>query len=461
MTSSVKLPSLLRRPHPRAPFASTEHGGTTAAEVREAVASHAPASSSDSAISASARVQSPSGVGSTSGTVLVPPAPGSATTAAARWLFVRSFVRALTDHRTFDLRANPALWLGFVLALPIPMLAFAANASAFVVLLSIPAPVVWAVVLGAAGRVGILANEARARLEREVEEARRRAQKSEKALGREAARREVLEQQKNAVISELRLAQAVQSTLVPANVLRPEVEVAVRQIPCQYVGGDYLHATVVDDRWVYLAVADVSGHGIAAALVVARVHGLVRRYALEKKTPEGMLEELNRAALNILKHTYFFMTIGVFRLDLRDGTVDYATAGHPGQVLLRAEGKIEILRTPNRLLGMDADIFDADLPSATTRLEPGDTLVLFTDGLFEILGGEGQELLGEKELHKRIAGVRGLAPSLMVGEILQELSDFQGHSEFEDDLSLMVARYRGPERPGTASGTGTSATRSA
>jgi sigma-B regulation protein RsbU (phosphoserine phosphatase) len=360
---------------------------------------------------------------------------------ARRWRFFRSFVRALTDHRTFDLRGNPALWLGFVLGFPLPILLFAAGAATWLTLLAVPAPVVWAIVLGAAGRVGILAQEEQDRLSREVEKARVQAQTTERALGHEAAKRAALEQRESAAQSELKLAAAVHSTLVPSNLSRPEVEVAVRVIPCQYVGGDYLLASVVDDRWLYLGVADVAGHGIAAALVVARVHGLVRRLTMERRRPEAILEELNRAALNILKHTYFFMTFAIFRLDLKDGSLEYATAGHPAQVLLRADGRLESLRTPNRLLGMDADIFDAEEPSATTRLAPGDTLVLFTDGVFEVPGEADGELLGEAGLRNRIARLRGLAPSLLAGEVLQEVAEFQGDSVFEDDVSLMVARF--------------------
>jgi sigma-B regulation protein RsbU (phosphoserine phosphatase) len=367
---------------------------------------------------------------------------------APRWSFLRAFARALTDHRTFDLRRNPALWLGFLLAAPIPFLAIAAAAPAWLVLVAVPAPVLWAVVLGAAGRVGILAEELAERSHREAEDALRRARSTEEALRTEARRRKDLEAQAHAVTSDLRLAQAVHSTLLPANVARPEVEVAVRQIPCQFVGGDYLHASVVDDRWLYLCVADVAGHGIAASLVVARIHGLVRRQTLERKMPETILEELNRAALAILKHTYFFMTFGVFRLDLSNGTLDYATAGHPAQVLLRADGRRELLRTPNRLLGMDADIFDADRPSATETLAQGDTLVLFTDGLFEILGGPGgDEVLGERKLHERIDSVRSLTPSLIAGEVLQDLADYQGTSAFEDDVSMIVARFKEPSKP--------------
>jgi serine phosphatase RsbU (regulator of sigma subunit) len=376
-----------------------------------------------------------------------PPAPPVPPTPQG-WRFLRAFLRALTDEGTFHLRENPSLWLGFFLAIPIPLLLFAVKAPLWIKVLAVFAPLAWAVILGAAGRVGTLAQEEQERLTREMRRARAVAEHAqetlavaEEALDAEVARRKELELRQRAVLNELKLAQAVQSTLVPANVIRPEVEVAVRQIPSAYVGGDYLHANVVDGRWLYLCVADVSGHGISAALVVARIHGMVRRLTLEKQHPEAMLDAIHRAALQILQHTYFFLTVGMFRLDLADGTLDYATAGHPGQVLLRADGTMEILRTPNRLLGMDADVFDSERPSDSTKLKPGDMLVLFTDGLFEILQGGQGTVLGESGLRQRIAGLSGLAPTLMAGEILQELADFQGHSKFEDDVSLMVARF--------------------
>lgn len=371
--------------------------------------------------------------------------------------FLRAFFRALGNRDTYDVRRNPTLWLGFVMALPIPFLVWAAQAPTWLLLSSIPAPLFWSFVLGAAGRVGLRAAIETERLEEVIEATLEEAEAVEasyqEALYEEVERRTDLERRERAVESELRLAEAVHRTLLPDSIQRPDVEVAVRQIPSQFIGGDYLYASVVGERYLYLCVGDVSGHGVSAALVVARLHGLIRRLTHAKRAkPVTILEQVNSAALEIFQHTYFFMTFAVFRLDLETGKLRYATAGHPAQVLLRTDGSVQRLRTPNRLLGIDGDIFDEHHPSDRVQLEPGDSVVLFTDGLFEILSGENEKVLGEQGLHDRIATLQGLSPALMAGEILQDLADFQGQSTFADDVSLMVVTYRGHEPEDDAEG---------
>ncbi len=359
------------------------------------------------------------------------------------WRYLRAFIRALTDEKTYDVRRNPSLWMGFLLAIPIPVLTFLAGADLWLKLLSLFAPATWAIILGSAGRVGKIAEEEKWRaLVAHAEEKAHRVE-AEEALGEEKRIRINLEKSHEAVTAELKLAQAVQATLMPENVRRDDAEVVVRQIPSRFVGGDYVHVNVVEGKYLYLCIADVSGHGIAAALVVARIHGLVRRLTLTKKRPEAMLERINRSAMHIFTHTYFFMTVGVFRVDLTTGVMEYATAGHPAQVLLRANGEIEMLRTPNRLLGMDPDIFSETRPSETVQLEAGDGLVLFSDGLYEVLQHSTGKVLEEAGLYERIRQAASLAPSLMVGEILQDLASFQGSSEFEDDVTLVAMRYTG------------------
>ncbi len=355
---------------------------------------------------------------------------------ASKMRFLQAFWSALRDEETYDLRKNPSLWIGFVLAVPIPMLTFFAGAPGWLKLATLPAPFFWALIIGATGRVGIEAHEESLRLEGEVSVAH-------ETLGEEVVKRQALEVEQKEVVSELKLAQAIQATLLPESISRPDCEAVARCIPTRYIGGDYVHCQVVAGKWLYLVLLDVSGHGISAAMVVARLHGMVRRLTLTKQSPVQMLQRLNTAAGELLQHTYFFLTAVVARIDLENGELEYATAGHPAQLLLRKNGSIEELRTRNRLLGMDDDILARDLPSKRVMLQPGDSVVLFSDGLFELLkDGEG-DVLGEDGLRDRIAGLGELPPPLLIGEVLQDLAQYQGSSGFDDDVSILVARYLG------------------
>lgn len=368
-------------------------------------------------------------------------APSSAEGAAAgtafgrrRLPYIRAFFRALVDPETFDARRNPSVWLGALLAVPIPILLAFTKAPIWVEILAFSAPVAWGAILGAAGRVATLESEAVHRLEVQAAAAK-------SAAAAAAVRSDRLEAEQKAMTDELKLAQAIQKTMVPPDIVRPDLQVVVKHIPSSFVGGDYLQASTPRPDLLYLCIGDVSGHGVAAALVVSRLHGVVRRLILEQKSPVQFLDELNKAALRVLQHTYFFVTFAVFRIDLATRRIEYATAGHPAQLLLRADGRVEPLSTPNRLLGMDVDVFDPDRPVDATTFEPGDSLVLFTDGLFEIPGQEDGEILGEQGLGEMLGNLGGLPPALIAGDVLRELADFQGDSKFEDDVSLMVARF--------------------
>ena len=368
--------------------------------------------------------------------------------------FVRDLVRALGDEKTYDVRGNPSLTLGFLLAIPIPLLTWVADADVWLKLLTLPAPMLWGALLGAAGRVGALAQERNEALVQQVHRVEDEKQEAVVNLVEETDRRVQLETEKDEIVSELKLAQTIQATLLPNPIQRRNVECVARSIPTRYIGGDYVHANLIEDRWLYMVLFDVSGHGISAAMVVSRLHGMVRRLTLTKQRPVQMLQRLNQAAQQLLQHTYFFLTAVAARIDLETGELDYATAGHPAQILLRRDGSIEKLRTRNRLLGMDDDIISRVEPSKRAMLQPGDTVVFFTDGLFEVLKGGDGDVLGEEGLHDRFEGLGGLGPSMIIGEVLQELAQYQGSSEFEDDVTMLVARYLGndgdakPDEPG-------------
>jgi sigma-B regulation protein RsbU (phosphoserine phosphatase) len=241
---------------------------------------------------------------------------------------------------------------------------------------------------------------------------------------------------------ELALAGRVHHSLLPADVEHPQVSIAVRQIPCSIVGGDYLHVAFPRLDLLYLCVGDVSGHGVAASLVVSRIHGFIQRWIFEQRTPEEIVRLLDGAVKEILEHSAFFMTFAVFRVDLAASTIDYATAGHPDQWLLRADRReVERLSTGNGLLGTrDARIL-GDVRTSRATFGPDDALILFTDGLFEVLPKGAGEMLGEDGLFRGISTMTAVRASSLADEIIGMVKAFGRVGAFQDDVSLLVAKF--------------------
>jgi serine phosphatase RsbU (regulator of sigma subunit) len=140
------------------------------------------------------------------------------------------------------------------------------------------------------------------------------------------------------------------------------------------------------------------------------------------------------------------MTFAVLRIDLAGLRIEYATAGHPAQYLLRSGRCVEELSTPNAALGLQSIVGNPEQSVGSTTYAPGDSLLLFTDGIFETRARGGSETWGEENL--RAGFVRhGLhAPGDMMAAILAEATDFHGGRDFADDVSLLVARL-GVPRP--------------
>jgi serine phosphatase RsbU (regulator of sigma subunit) len=380
------------------------------------------------------------------------PAEGGAAGRAARsrWApFLRAFAGALRDPASYDLRRSVGAWLGLLLALPIPVLAFAADPPLWTLIVASAAPVLWAVILGATVRVAQLRGL-------ETEEVRSHAASAgvahadERSALHAAARRELMERHRLESLQEvmdieLALAQRVHESLLPRDVATAEVQVVVRQIPCSFVGGDYLHVSFPAPDVLYLCVGDVSGHGVSAALVVSRIHGLVEELVLAQRSPADLLQDLHQGAVRVLGDTPLFLTFAACRLDLVGGRVDYATAGHPPQLLVRPGGAVERLSTAHGLLGTSHSEVLGTLPSESAALRPGDTLVLFTDGLFEVAPrGGGGERLGESKLSEEIRRLAHRGPAEIAEEVLRRVTAFGREGPFEDDVSLVVVRYAGP-----------------
>ncbi|HVG07271.1 MAG TPA: PP2C family protein-serine/threonine phosphatase, partial [Thermoanaerobaculia bacterium] len=236
------------------------------------------------------------------------------------------------------------------------------------------------------------------------------------------------------VRDELEVARELQEDLLPHNVPPiPGYDFAHSYRTANEVGGDYYDLTPLADGRVALLVGDASGHGMAAGLVMAIANATLKTALDLDPNPERVIRLLNRTLCRTGTNRTF-MTVFYALLDPETGEMEYVCAGHPFPLLRRADGTIEELGCGGLPLGMRDPL---DLCSESVVLEPGDLLLLYTDGLAEALDTKGNEAFG----YPRITALTraGGSPHAVHERILRAFDSHIGNEPIRDDLTLLVA----------------------
>ena len=260
------------------------------------------------------------------------------------------------------------------------------------------------------------------------------------ARERRAYERELVRAKEKAEQSEANarsLARTLQSTLIPPiPPVVPGLDVAAVYRPAgtgEEVGGDFYDVfQVAEDDWV-VVVGDVCGKGVEAAVVTALVRYTLRASAVRVREPSAMLRDLNSALLRGRSNR--FCTVGVVRLrrDADGWSATVGSAGHPLAVLLRLTAPAQQLGEPGSLLGV---LDDVELNDTTTPLEPGDTLLLYTDGVPE--ARRKGDFYGEPRLIQVAEENLGRAAAL-TDALLTDVLAFQG-GHARDDIAIVAVR---------------------
>ena len=238
---------------------------------------------------------------------------------------------------------------------------------------------------------------------------------------------------------ELQVARQLQTSMIPlAGRLFPErgeVEIAGMMTPASEVGGDFFDAFFVDDRHLFLCVGDVSGHGIPAALFMARTMGLIRIAAMGTRAPDRLLERINEQ-LCAGNDSNVFVTLFCAFLDVSSGRLVYANAGHSAPIVAHA-GRASLLPLPKGALvgvipGTRYEAKEGELPE-------GVTLVCFTDGVTEAFSAEGREFSQERLLDVVAANSGGSIEDLL-DAVQRALAGFLGDTPPGDDCTLLAVR---------------------
>jgi serine phosphatase RsbU (regulator of sigma subunit) len=235
---------------------------------------------------------------------------------------------------------------------------------------------------------------------------------------------------------DLTQAAEIQKRLLPGDPPRfGNFDIAGANIPCYEVGGDYYDFIPIDADRLGVVIADVSGKGISASLLMASLRAALLAEVKPGFDIAGMAGRLNdfvhRSTDSKSFITFFFGAI-----DRRTGDLHYVNAGHNPPFVVRKSGEIVALGTSGFALGMFPGV---SFEPGTVRLEAGDTAVLFTDGIPEARNAVGKEFT-EVRLRDLVADRRNLAAGEICREVLEEAHSFAAATEPCDDITLVVLR---------------------
>jgi phosphoserine phosphatase RsbU/P len=249
----------------------------------------------------------------------------------------------------------------------------------------------------------------------------------------------ILENLTARIRDEVNKAAQIQQALLPSHIFSfPGIELAADLKTCTELGGDIYDYFLVDRDRLCLVVADVSGHGVQAGMMTtatkASLHTLIRQGIT---TPGLLVSGMNGAILATTGQT-LLMTCIVAIIDLGDRQIRYANAGHNFPYLYRkCTRSVEMLQnSPCFPLGFDANsLYEENI----VEFSPGDALVLYSDGIPECSNAAGD--YGYKRFENCLSSLAEQSPGDCVNQILRSLSEFRGNEGFEDDVTLVVARF--------------------
>jgi phosphoserine phosphatase RsbU/P len=256
------------------------------------------------------------------------------------------------------------------------------------------------------------------------------------AIRIEHARLAEVEQSEKLMELELAQASEIQAMLLPTDAPAcPGYDLAGHNLPCHTVGGDYFDFVPYSDGKIALIVGDVSGKGLPAALLMSSLQARVQMLRETCPDPASAVTLLNR---NLAERCPLgkFITFFYALLDPATGILSYSNAGHNYPLLLRANGSVEKLAGGGMVLGLFAD---SRYELRETRLESGDMLALYSDGVTEACSPQGDEF-GEDGLAKFLGQRRAEPCTDLVSELIDYIRAWHGSGSFTDDFTIVFVK---------------------
>src|SRR3954464_5737510 len=240
---------------------------------------------------------------------------------------------------------------------------------------------------------------------------------------------------------DLKIAREIQRILLPAEA--PAIagfEINGLNIPASQVSGDYFDYIQVDEERLGVAIADVSGKGVPASLIMAICRSVLQSEAARNPSPADVLRKVNRQLYPDIKED-MFISMAYLVLDHQNDGVTLARAGHDAPLLYQRESQtITPIKSPGMVVGIDSgSVFDRLTVDFSVPLQRNDCLVLYTDGVTETLNSEGDEYGVDRMMQSVRASANDGAPAI-VKTIIEDGREFTGSVPQNDDITVIAIR---------------------
>lgn len=255
-----------------------------------------------------------------------------------------------------------------------------------------------------------------------------------------------LQVEKRQLDVDLAVARDIQHLLVPSEIPQVEgLDLELRYIPAQQVGGDLVDVFPLGGGRLGVAVADVSGKGVPASILMAICRTHLRNFANLHASPRQVLCETNRAMAGEVRHG-MFITIVLAFIDPATESITLSRAGHELPLLGHTDEndrfQVEFVSSEGMPVGMvDPELFDEVAEDITVPFVPGDLFVLYTDGITEAPNDDEREFSGAR-LADAVRTLRHRDAAGIIGGVLENVERFSGRSRFPDDISLIVVQSK-------------------
>ena len=252
--------------------------------------------------------------------------------------------------------------------------------------------------------------------------------------------------EKERIGAELDVASQIQADMLPrifpAFPNRSEFDIYATMTPAKEVGGDFYDFFLVDEDHIALVMADVSGKGVPAALFMVIAKTLIKNHALLGESPAEILKHVNEQLCEG-NETNLFVTVWIAIIDLRTGSGIAANAGHEHPALRRADGQFELVVYPHSPIV--AVIEGMTFAEHSFRLNPGDSLFVYTDGVTEARN-ENARLFGTARMLTALNVDPSASPERLLQNVRRGIDEFVGNADRSDDITMMCFSYSGGKK---------------